>query len=626
MPGGEAGTGSNCFVFSMTRTVSRHRAEVLAATLAPVALAILGAPSFAQTAQPALKETVITATRTATRADELVSDVTVIDRAQIESSTARTLPELLARQAGVQVAATGGRGATSSVFIRGAETRHTIVLVDGVRIGSATAGTPNWEAIPVELIERIEVLKGPASALYGSDGVAGVVQIFTRRGREGFHPFASTTAGTYGYAAAAAGAEAGQGNWRYAFGVQRAREGRFNATNPRVPFGNHNPDRDPFEQDAANASFQWQATPDWRVDGSALYSDGVVAVDDGPGIDARSVIRTFTGQLGVKGRVVSGWSSELRVSRSEDASDSIRANFPGAFHTRQTQWTWQNDVDTPIGVAVAGLEQREQEVQATTLYTVTRRTIASAFAGLNGSAGAHTWQANLRRDHNSQFGNSDTGYAGYGWRITPNWRVHASHGTSFVAPSFNQLYFPVFGNPALQPEKGRNTDVGVTWTRGAHEVKLTRFDNRIRGFMTNTTLPVNVQRVRIDGWSLGYTGKVGDLALRAEAESLEPRNQVNGRLLPRRAREQAMLGADYTLGAWKFGGSLVHVGGRFDDTANTTPLRAYTTADLYLDWQFTRDFSVQAKLNNVANEHYETAAGYNQPGRAFYVTLRWQPK
>ena len=589
-----------------------------------LALAAAFPSSFAQTA--ALKETVVTATRTATRADELVSDVTVIDRQAIEASTARTLPELLARTAGVQMSANGGMGKQSSVFIRGTETRHTILLVDGVRLGSATAGTQSWESIPVEMIERIEVLKGPASALYGSDGVGGVVQVFLRKGRDGFHPYASLTVGSEDHTTLGAGLQGGQGALGYSVGVQRLRDGGFSATNPKATFGRFNPDRDPFDQDSVNATARYEFGGGWSADAGLLYADGISWFDDGPATNDRSALRVATAHAGIKGEPTQQWQTELRFSQGNDTTNTIEANFPGSFKTEQSQWTWQNDVDTPIGLVLAGLERREQKVSATTAYAVTQRTINAVFGGLNGNYGAHSWQFNLRRDSNSQFGDSDTGFAGYGFRITPAWRVHASYGTTFVAPSFNQLYFPGFGNPALQPERGKNTDLGVTWAASGQEVKLVRFDNEIRGFMTNTTLPVNIPRARIDGWTLGYEGAFDALALRASVDVLDPRNELNGRQLPRRAKEQLTAGADYTMGAWRFGGSVLHVGDRFDDAANTMPLPAYTTADIYADWQFAKDFSVQAKLNNVTDRIYETAFGFNQPGRSFYLTLRWQPK
>lgn len=616
--GGEAGSGSLNCLHPMSSSVHRMRAAW------PLALAAAN-PVFAQNAT--LPETVVTATRTATRADELVSEVKVIDRAAIEASTARTLPELLARKAGVQMSANGARGKTSNIFIRGAENRHTILLVDGVRLGSATAGTPSWETIPVEMIERIEVLKGPASALYGSDGVGGVVQVFTRKGREGFHPYANATIGSQDHWSAGTGVSGGKDGLSYAVGVQRLRERGLNSTQPYVsPASNYNPDRDPFRQDSVNASLGYAFNKDWRVDAGVLYSDGLSWFDDGPVVDSVNAVRAATSHVGVKGRVLPNWQTELQLAQSTDTANSVRATLAGAFKTRQDQWTWQNTLETPAGVVVAGLERREQQISATTAYAVTSRSIGSYFAGLNGSAENHSWQLNLRRDSNSQFGSAQTGFVGYGYRITQNWRVHGSHGTSFVAPSFNQLYFPGFGNPALLPERGKNTDLGITYQRGGHELKLVRFDNRIRGFMTNTTLPVNIPRARIEGWSLGYEGKVGALELDANYERLDPRNELNGRQLPRRAKETFTLGAGYRMGQWRFGASLLHAGTRFDDANNTRRLAGYTTADLSVDWSFSRDWSMQAKVNNLADERYETAYGYNQPGRGVYVTLRWQPK
>jgi vitamin B12 transporter len=458
-------------------------------------------PAWSQTTASALKEVVVTATRTETRADELVSDVTVITRDTIEASTARTLPELLARSAGLQFSSSGGLGKTSSVFIRGAENRHTILLVDGVRLGSATTGNPTWDNIPVDMIERIEVLKGPASALYGSEGVGGVVQVFTRKGSAGFHPNASLTVGSGRHRKLAAGASGGQGDLGYSVGVQSTREEGFSATNERVPFGNFNPDPDGFRQDAIDASMRYAINRDWRLDAGLLHSEGVSEFDDGPGRDARDVVRSHVAHLGVKGRIVAAWQSELRIAQGDDTDRSEVAAFPGAFNTRQRQWSWLNTVDTPLGAVLAGLERRVQKVNSTTAYAVTERAINSAFAGINGSSGRHSWQANIRRDNSSQFGSSSTGFVGYGYRITPAWRVNASHGTSFVAPSFNQLYFPNFGNPLLQPERGRNTDLGLTWSAAGHEVKLVRFDNKIRGYMTSTTIPTNIPQSRIDATS-----------------------------------------------------------------------------------------------------------------------------
>ena len=594
----------------------------------PLALAV-AFPAVAQLqAASQLKETVVSATRTPTRSDELVSDVVVIKRDEIEQSAGRTLPEILTRVPGLQFSANGGLGKSSSINIRGAEARHTVLLIDGVRYGSATTGTPVWDNIPVDMIERIEIIKGPASALYGGEAVGGVVQIFLRRGVEGFHPYASVTLGSNTYRQATTGFSGASGVVSYALGVQKTSETGFSATNARVG-ANYNPDADGFDQNAVNASVAYQINSDWKLDAGLLYADSVNHTDDGLNRDTRYAGLTRVLRTGVEGRVVAGWKTQLRYSQSLDSSRAIVAApalFPSLFQTTQNQLTWQNDVDTRFGVLLAGVEQLKQKVDSTTAYTVKERQVSSYFVGLNGSQGAHSWQANLRRDQNSQFGGNSTGFAGYGYSITPAWRVNASYGTSFVAPSFNQLYFPGFGNTALQPESGRNTDLGVTWSESGHSVKLVRYDNKIRGFITSTTTPVNVPQARINGLTLAYDGSFGPLTLRASADALNPRNDITGKRLPRRSASRLRLGADYGVGAWAFGGSLLRTGGSFNDTANLQPLEGYTTADLYADYKLSQDWKLQAKINNLTNKQYETILGYNQPGRGVFVTLRWQPK
>ena len=632
--GGEAGEGLLLIVLFMKTCVFGARLAALPLALA-AAFASTSTAAQSSADSPAvlqLKEVVVSATRTPTRADELVGDVVVIDRTEIEKSSGRTLPELLARVPGIQFTSNGGLGQSSNILIRGAEARHTILLIDGVRYGSATLGRPVFDNIPLDMIERIEVLKGPASALYGSDAVGGVVQIFLRKGDRGaqsFKPYATLSLGSENFRQLATGFTGATGEVDYSLGVQRTRVTGISATNSKVPFGNFNPDNDGFEQDSFNASIGYQLNSAWRLDAGLLQSDGTVRFDDGLNRDTRTAVRSSVARAGIEGQVLPGWKTQLRLSQSSDSSRAIVANplnLPGLFKTTQDQFVWQNDVNTPIGVALLGVEKLTQKVDSTTLYTVTRRDVDSYFAGLNGNAGQHTWQVNLRRDSNSQFGNSTTGFAGYGYNLTPAWRVNATYGTSFLAPSFNQLYFPGFGNAALQPERGKNTDLGVTWSESGQTVKLVRFDNRIRGFITNTTLPVNVPQARIDGVTLAYTGVFGPLSLNASVDALNPRNELTGKTLARRGKNVQRFGVDYAVGAWNLGATALMVGERFDDTANNQKLDRYATADLYADYTFDKNWKVQLKVNNLTNKLYETALGFNQPGRGVFVTLRWQPK
>ena len=230
-----------------------------------------------------LKETVVTATRSESRADAVISDVTVITREDIERGTGRTVAELVARVSGVQMTANGGLGKNSSIFIRGTESRHVLLLVDGVRYGSATTGQANFDNFPIDNIERIEVLKGPASALYGSDAVGGVIQIFTRKGTPGLHPYASVTAGTADRGEVSVGLAGGTADVSYGLGVQSLHEKGFSATNPLVAFGGFNADNDGFSQDSVNASLGWKFAPGWKVDARVFRANGSSQFDNGPG-------------------------------------------------------------------------------------------------------------------------------------------------------------------------------------------------------------------------------------------------------------------------------------------------------------------------------------------------------
>ena len=597
---------------------------------ATVTVAVAAAFPSTTCAQVQLKETVVTATRSESRADAVMSDVTVITREDIERGTGRTVSELLARVSGVQMAGNGGLGKSSSVFIRGTEGRHVLLLVDGVRYGSATLGLANFDNIALENIERIEVLKGPASALYGSDAVGGVVQIFTRKGTPGLHPYASVTVGSAERREVAAGLSGGTADVGYSLGVQNLREKGFSATNPRVAFNLFNPDADGFSQSSVNASVDWKFAPGWKADARVFQANGSTQFDNGPSaFDAKTDTVSKVLGLGVEGQLTASWKSRLALGKSEDLSNSFSSAVPSVFNTVQDQWAWLNEIATPLGKVVAGYERVVQKVGGTTTYSVDRRTTNSWLAGLNGAAGAHSWQLNLRRDQDSQFGDATTGLAGYGFKFTPEWRAHAAYGSSFKAPTFNQLYFvsPFFnGNPSTQPEYGRSSELGVAYAAGGHEVKLTYFANRIKGFISATTVVTNVPYARIDGWTLAYEGQKDAWTYRAALDLLDARNELTQLKLPRRADRQLTAGVDYTAGAWKFGTTLLAASNRFDNAANTVPLGGYATVDIHADYALAKDWSVQARINNLGDKPYETAAGYNQAGRSTYVTLRYQAR
>lgn len=600
-----------------------------AALLASGTVLAQGAP---QRDAPTLTPVAVTASRTPMRVDETIAEVTVIDRARIEQAAGQTLPELLSRQPGVQLSSNGGLGKTSSVYLRGLEARHTLLLVDGVRYNSATTGTPNWDNIPLDQIERIEIVRGPLSGLYGSEAVGGVVQIFTRRGSLGVHPEASVMAGSHHTARLGGGLRFGQGIFDGAVRVDRTVTRGYSATNSHVPFGNFDPDDDGFRQTAASASLGVKLGAAWRADVNLLQSDGVAQIDDGPGVDSRVKLHTEVQTVRVGGPVHGPWHSALRLSHSEDVYDTLStASFfgTGEIATEQQQVTWENHVATPLGTAIVLVENLEQKVRRSGApFAVSDRTIHALALGFDGQYGAHTWQASLRNDRNSQFGSQTNGTVGYGFDLAPAWRIGASYGTSFVAPSFNQLYYPGFGNPNLQPEEGKQSEVSLRWRGAGQQLRAAWFDNRIRGYISSGPLPTNIPRTRIDGYSLSYESQWSGWTMAASLDHLDPRNVTPGasydKLLPRRAKDALRLALDTELGAWRVGGSLNAFGHRFDDAANTRRLGGYTTLDLRADWRLARQWLLGLRLNNVGDKRYETVYGYNQAPREVFVTLSWQ--
>jgi vitamin B12 transporter len=596
-------------------------------TLASLAAAPVGAQSLTSHSP-----IVITGTRTPVRADQALAEVTVIDRAQIEAASGRMLAELLSRQAGIQIWANGGAGTAASVSLRGMESRHTLLLIDGVRYGSATLGTPIWDNLPLDSIERIEIVRGPMSGLYGSDAVGGVVQIFTRGGTQGFKPDVALAAGSLGRGEASAGARFGQGTLDGSVRLQHLRTRGFSASNERVPFGQYNADDDGFRQTSAQARLG--ATLDaWRLDGNVLASNGVSRFDDGPGADSRADVRTALQSLSLHGPLAAGWKTTLRLARSEDVND-IRASAStftmlGATGTVQRQLSWENEIDTPLGTVLALVERVTQDVERPgTPYASSRRTITGLALGLNGAAGPHSWQANVRRDRNSQFGSPTTGSLAYGLELAPGVRATLSTGKSFVAPSFNQLYFPNFGNPLLLPEEGLQTEFGLRWQGTGFNARVAWFDHRIRGYISSGPQPTNIPRTRIDGVSASAESQLGAWALAASVDLVNPVNDTAstanaGKLLPRRTTESGRLSADWQGAQWRLGGSITAHGPRFDNAANTLRVPGHAVLDLRSETALAPGWTIGLLLNNALGQRYETTYGYNQPGREWLMTLRW---
>ena len=597
--------------------------------LAAFALPLAAIPAFAQTSLPAV---VISASRSQQRLQDALPATTLITREEIERAATPDLPTLLRRVAGVEIAQNGGPGTVASAFIRGAASRHTLVLIDGVPINNLNFGTAALEHLPLADVERIEIVRGNVSSLYGSAALGGVIQIFTRQA--GLTPQASVAAqvGSRGLAQlTVSGATRLESGTRLRASVESLSDKGFNTIN-QAERPDTNPDRDGYTRRSASLGVTQELAGGHSVGLRLRDARGKTAYDSqfGPAtqVDESRFAEsgaTLEGQFRLSGNV----DLNAALTSSSDKLDAAVTAFP--FRTDSFSKGAQLAVDwtlAPGQHVTAGVESTRQRIESDTVYDRASRTLTSLRLGYSADTGPHQLQVNVRNDRYSDFGSASTWYAGYAYRLSDAWRVNATASTGFNAPTFNDLYFPFGGNASLRPERLKSAELGVQYAVGAHLARAVLFDNRFTDLIGNDAdfNRVNIGRARNRGVDLSYSGRIGDVGVRAGLVRQNPTDRDTGARLARRARQQATLGVDYGLGAWRFGGSLLHAGSRFDDAANKRQLAAYTTADLYANWQFAKDLSVQANVNNVGNKQYETAYGYNQPGRGVYLTLRWQPK
>lgn len=603
---------------------------------AAVMAVLLPAPPVlrAQTPAPMVQITV-TAARLPLAVSDAVAEVTVLDRAAIERAEGLTLSQLLAQQAGFQLNSNGGLGKTSTLFIRGLEARHTLLLIDGVRVGSATVGTPSLDNLPLESIERIEIVRGPMSSLYGNGAMGGVVQLFTRRADTGVSGNAKLAVGSQGYGQAAAGLGFGDGRFDLAAQVQHTRTGGQNATNPSVPFGLYNADRDGWRQTGGSLRAGLQAGAGWRAELVALQATGTTDLDDGPAARAQAELTTRSTALTARGPVAGPWRTRVTFSEAVDGYNTLSSASAfatlGLIQTRSRNLAWENAVTTPIGEAQVLLERTTETVSRPgAAFTVSERDIDAAGLVLAGQRAGHTWQASLRRDRNSQFGGVTTGAVGYGYAVTPAWRVGGSLGTSQTLPSFNQLYFPGFGNPKLVPEEGEHVELHARWLMNTgevgHSLRVSPFVHRYRNFINSGPRPTNEPRVRTEGVTLAYSGSWKGWVWSATVDYSDPRIQTEGatkdKLLVRHAQRAVKLALDWNDGPWSAGATLAGFSHRWENSANTVRLAGYATLDLRAEWALARDTRLGLVLLNAGDTVYSTALGYDQPRRQGQLVLR----
>lgn len=625
---------------------SRHSLSLLAAA---VALAL----PFTASAQDAteLDEVVVTATRTIVPLQDSLAPTQLITRDDIERSQSRSLVDLLKGRAGIGFSNQGGLGKLSTINIRGTESDHVLVLVDGIRIGSATAGLASFQDLPVDQIERIEIVRGPRSSLYGSEAIGGVIQIFTRRGSQGLSRELRVGGGSNNLREASGGfSYGGERGWIGANAAYQETDGinacRGSGTLFQGCFTDE-PDDDGYRNVSLNVRGGYQLSDTLALEGHVLNANAFNEFDGSiyGGNEADNVQQVLGSKLTWKPSA--GMMLTAQVGRASDKSDNYFADaaagtrtFVSTFDTRRDTASLQGDF--AFGerhLLSAGADWQRDEVTSSIDFVndtigvpVDSRDNTGMFIEYQGRFGAQQVQASVRNDDNDQFGNHVTGNLGWGLGFGSGFKLTANAGTGFKAPTFNDLYYPFSGNALLEPERSKTLDIGLSQYGDAWNWGVNVYETRIKDLIAldSNWLPANTDEARIRGFELTGAVTLAGFDIAAQVSRTDPRNRTAGlnydNLLARRARNTARLDVDRAFGDFRIGVTGYGASQRYDNAANSVGLAGYGTLDLRLEYAITKEWSVQARASNVFDREYETIAWYNQPGREYGLSLRYRAR
>ena len=604
-------------------------------TLARPLLALVPCIALAQSV-PEEDGIVVSASRSEQRIRDAIPHATVITAREIRDSQAIDLPSLLRREAGFEFAQNGGAGTVTGIFMRGGRSSQTLFLIDGVRIEDASSGQTAIQHILLDEIERVEIVRGNVSALYGSGAIGGVVQIFTKRGRGAPAVSAELMLGERGTAKLRAGYGGQVGDTRFNVTATQFDTRGFSAINPRQA-PNANPDADGYSNTSAAASVSHRVSARHEVGASLFAAQGRVDYDSAFG-SARDVHKSAqnldSASAFWQARFTEKWQSRLTLAQGSDyRTDTLNGAFLSNSNTRNRQLIWDNQIQVAPGHALsAGLESLRQTLVSSGLPRPEyNRDASTVRLGYLGRIGEHSLQVNARREDYSDFGGATTHFAGYGYDVNDAWRLIASTATAFRAPTFFDL-FGFGGNLALKPERAETQELGVQWAQGADRLRLVAFHTRYEDAITfSGGLVRNVRRASVDGYEATYNGTLAGFDVRAGLTVQDPVEQEpNAQALPaiRRAKGYGSLAAYRGYGPWRFGGQVMSSGPRAD-TDIVSGARAqnggYSVVNLTARYQIDKRMYLALRLENAFNEEYQLVPGYNTPRRGAFISVGWQP-
>lgn len=603
-------------------SIFRAQLSVAPSTLRRVTASLAIGVVMSAHGQNKLEPVVVTASRVAEPLGATLRDVSVVDGQALREAGVVDITDALRLLPGVELSV-NGPGATPSIFLRGANSNQTLVLVDGQRISSSFSGLASLQHINIDQIERIEVLRGPAASLYGADAVGGVIQIFTRRDRG-----ISVRAAVGEWRSSQASVNAGIGDAANGATVtlaQNASKGYNAIVNPND--FSFNPDFDGYRFNTVQLSGNFAPSQSVKLSLSGFQTRGNAQYDGSNKFDDR--VRSTVSNIGgiAEIQATSAWLSTLRIGSGGEKSAFISA-FPGSYQTHNDQLGWQNTLRMSSTLnLLSALEWRRESVSGSDVLPVTSRRTTSAVLSGDWSVDALRLNTSIRIDDSSQYGTRTTLNGGVGYRLTPELRVALNAGTSFKAPTFNDLYYPGYSNSNLKPERGQNVDLGLQWSSGASTASVTAYQNNVRDLIlfqcdaSFNCAPQNVVTARLQGLTVTGATRVGSFTLDGSLDFGDPKNTTTDKDLPRRARQHGAFKVSSDVFGITTGAEMLVSGKRYDNPGNSRVLPGYALFNLYASKVVWPGVRVGVRVENATDRDYQLAYGYATGGRRAWLTL-----
>jgi vitamin B12 transporter len=584
----------------------------------------------------------VTATRTPISRKDVIADITTINEEEIERAGSSSLTDLLQRQPGIEIYNSGGQGKVSSLHIRGSESDHVVVLIDGLRVNQVTSGLNAFENIPLSQIEKIEIVRGASSSLYGAGAIGGVIQIFTKKGVSGFKPYAAIGYGRYDTKTAQAGIRAGNDSTNYAINISSLSTEGFSAYKTNNPIFS---DKDGYNNLSLSGSLNHKFNQDNSIGLNFIKSNGNNKYDnkfETNFVNNKNKMDTQVIGINFSNKVTNDWQSDLKFGQSIYKYNDHNGAEWTPNNSKQNQLSWLNNISLPIGSLQLLYDFNRETINKSLGYDKSERDNSGYMVGYLLNRDNHNLQLNYRADDNSAYGKFNTGNIGYGYHLNKQWNISSLYGTAFRAPNFMDLYYPGYtyggiyyaqSNPNLKPEESKNIEASLRYQKDEDKFSATIFKNKIDNFiqLDSGYIPQNTEKARFEGVTFNGSTFIDHLQFFGNVTFQSAKNEVTNERLLRRAENYGNAGLNYYFSQWNLGAEISAQGTKKESAAE---IPGYALVNLVADCKINNSMKLNFRLNNVLNKDYAlafegnpktTGFAYQTPGTSFFVNLRYEP-